>query len=205
LYLDETVSGRRELSILFADLKGFTGFSERHDSREVTAMLNAYFEVAIPPVVQRHGGDIDRIIGDAIMVTFNRRGDQPDHAVRAARAALALQEETARVAAKHPEWPRFRVGINTGEAAVSLLGAQGGRTHTVIGDVVNVASRLEGQAPAGAVVAGSETVRRLPSACTRPLGPLDVKGKEEPLEAYLLLAVRDGVPVSSQQGRPELP
>ena len=65
LYLDQTVSGSREMSILFADLQGFTSWSEAHEPHEVTAMLNTYFEVAIPPVVQAHGGDIDRIIGDA--------------------------------------------------------------------------------------------------------------------------------------------
>ena len=101
LYLDQTVSGSREMSILFADLQGFTSWSESHEPHEVTAMLNTYFEVAIPPVVQAHGGDIDRVIGDAIMATFNRQGDQPDHAQQAAAAALALQETTARVAAQH--------------------------------------------------------------------------------------------------------
>ena len=95
LYLDQTTSGTRVMSILFADLQGFTTFSETHEPQEVTAMLNTYFEVAIPPVVTAHGGDIDRIIGDAIMATFNRRGDQPDHARRAAAAALAMQEATA--------------------------------------------------------------------------------------------------------------
>ncbi len=68
IYLQDTVSGVRDMSILFADLEGFTRFSEQHESQDVTAMLNAYFEVAVPVVVQRFGGDIDRIIGDAVMV-----------------------------------------------------------------------------------------------------------------------------------------
>jgi hypothetical protein len=106
LYTADTLAGRREMSILFADLKGFTTFSEAHDAAEVTQMLNAYFTVAIPAVVARHGGTIDRLIGDAIMATFNRLGDQPDHARRAAEAGLALQAETARIADAHPdsEW-----------------------------------------------------------------------------------------------------
>ncbi|HET7722864.1 MAG TPA: adenylate/guanylate cyclase domain-containing protein, partial [Acidimicrobiales bacterium] len=189
LYLDQTVSGSREMSILFADLQGFTSWSESHEPHEVTAMLNTYFEVAIPPVVQAHGGDIDRIIGDAIMATFNRRGDQPDHAQRAAAAALALQETTARVAARHPGWPRFRVGVNSGEVSVSVLGAGGGRTHTVIGDTVNVASRLEAKAPVGGVAIGPGTLALLPEAVTEPLGPLALKGKAEPTEAYVLLSL----------------
>ena len=189
LYLDETISGTREMSILFADLQGFTTFSEDHEASQVTAMLNAYFDVAIPAVVRRHGGDVDRIIGDALMVTFNRRGDQPDHALRAARAALDIQEETGRVAAGHLDWPRFRVGINTGNVSVSLLGSAGGRTHTVIGDVVNVASRLEGRAPVGGVAVSASTLAMLPGAKVAPLGALELKGRAEPVEAFALTAL----------------
>ena len=189
LYLHDTVAGTREMSVLFADLQGFTTFSENHEPAEVTAMLNTFFEVAVPPIVRRYGGDIDRIIGDALMVTFNKRGDQPDHAVRAAGAGLALQEATADVLASHPDWPRFRVGINSGPVLVSLLGTAGGRTHTVIGDTVNVASRIEGKAPAGGVAIGPATKALLPGAQTESLGPLPLKGKAEPLELHLLRSV----------------
>jgi class 3 adenylate cyclase len=194
LYLDETVSGTREMSILFADLKGFTTFSEDHEAPHVTAMLNEYFDVAIPAVVRRHGGEVDRIIGDALMVTFNRRGDQPDHALRAARAALDIQEETGKVAAAHPGWPRFRVGINTGSVALSLLGSAGGRTHTVIGDAVNVASRLEGRAPVGGVAVSAATLALLPGAEVEFLGALELKGKTEPVEAFALTALPEEQP-----------
>lgn len=187
LYQEDTVAGRRELSVLFADLQGFTTFSENHDPAEVTAMLNTYFEVVVPPVVRRHGGDVDRIIGDALMVTFNKRGDQPDHARRAAAAGLALQEAASGVRAEHPNWPQFRVGINSGVASVSLLGTEGGRTHTVIGDTVNVASRIEGKAPGGGVAIGPATKALLPQARTESLGLLTLKGKAEPVEVYHLL------------------
>ena len=189
LYLDDTVSGTREMSVLFADLQGFTTFSERHEPAEVTAMLNTFFEVAVPPVVRRYGGDIDRIIGDALMVTFNKRGDQPDHARRAAGAGLALQEATARVVAEHPGWPCFRVGINSGPVSVSLLGTEGGRTHTVIGDTVNVASRIEGKAPGGGVAIGPATKALLPDAHTESLGMIELKGKADAVEVHRLLSV----------------
>jgi class 3 adenylate cyclase len=193
LYLRDTVSGVRDLSVLFADLQGFTSFSEGHAPEEVTAMLNAYFQVAVPPVVRRFGGDVDRIIGDALMVTFNKRGDQPDHAWRAAAAGLAMQEATARVADTHAGWPRFRVGVNSGRASVSLLGTEGGRTHTVIGDVVNVASRIEGKAPVGGVAIGPGTRTALAdSASTESLGWLELKGKAEPLEVFKLTALHGG-------------
>jgi adenylate cyclase len=186
LYTAETAAGKHEVSVLFADLCGFTSFSEHRDPREVSAMLNAYFEAAIPPVVREHGGEIDRLVGDALMATFNRRGDQPDHAVRAARAGLAIQRAAERLSAEHPSWPRFRVGVNTGEAMVGVLGAEGGKSYTVIGDAVNVAARLEAAAPLGSVAIGHTTLQRLPSARTSPLGAVRVKGKRDPVEAYVL-------------------
>ena len=189
LYLEDTVAGEREMSVLFADLQGFTTFSEAHEPAEVTAMLNTFFQVAVPPVVREYGGDIDRIIGDALMVTFNKRGDQPDHAARAAGAGLALQQATAQVLAEHPDWPRFRVGINSGPVLVSLLGTEGGRTHTVIGDTVNTASRIEGKAPGGGVAIGPTTKALLPTARTESLGPMELKGKAEPIEVHRLLAL----------------
>ncbi len=189
LYLPATVAGDRQLSVLFADLQGFTTYSEQHRPDEVRAMLNTYFDAAIPALVAPYGGEVDRIIGDALMVTFNKRGDQPDHARRAAAAGLALQEATSRVAAAHPSWPRFRVGINSGQVSVSLLGTAGGRTHTVIGDTVNTASRLEGKAPAGGVAIGPGTKAELQGALTTSLGMLDLKGKAEPVEAHLLISL----------------
>ena len=189
LYLEDTVAGSREMSVLFADLQGFTSFSEKHTPAEVTQMLNTFFEVAVPPVVRRYGGDVDRIIGDALMVTFNKRGDQPDHAQRAAAAGLALQESTLQVRQSHPDWPRFRVGINSGPVLVSLLGTEGGRTHTVIGDTVNTASRIEGKAPGGGVAIGPGTRALLPEAVTESLGLLELKGKAEPLEVHRLVAL----------------
>jgi adenylate cyclase len=189
LYLDDTVAGTRDISVLFADLAGFTTFSERHRPAEVAEMLNTYFGAAVPAVVRRHGGDIDRLIGDAVMATFNRRGDQPDHPLRAARAALDLQRAVGEVADAHPEWPRFRAGVNTGPALLGVLGAAGGRTHTAIGDTVNLASRLEGEAPPGGVVVGPETARRLPGAHIEPLGAMAMKGKEEPVEVGLLVSL----------------
>jgi class 3 adenylate cyclase len=186
LYLDQTAAGKREVSVLFADLAGFTAFSEGRDPRAVSEMLNAYFEVAIPPIVREYGGEIDRLMGDAIMATWGTRGDQPDHAERAVGAAAALQAETARIAAEHPDWPRFRTAVNSGEALVGVMGAESGRSYTVIGDTVNVAARLESRAPSGGVVLGGATLRAVPGLRATSLGPIDVKGKREPVDAYLL-------------------
>ncbi len=186
LYLDETAAGKREVSVLFADLEGFTHFSEGRDPREVSEMLNAYLRIAIPPIVDRHGGEIDRLVGDAIMATWGTRGDQPEHARLAVEAAVELQRETSRLADEHPGWPRFRAAVNSGEAMVGVLGAESGRSYTVIGDTVNLASRLQSEAPAGGVVIGESTLRGLPGASVRSLGEVSVRGKQAPVQAYLL-------------------
>ena len=186
LYLDDTAAGKRDVSVLFADLEGFTRYSEGRDPREVSEMLNAYLRIAIPPIVDRHGGEIDRLVGDAIMATWGTRGDQPEHARQAVEAALELQRETSRLADQHPGWPRFRAGVNSGEAMVGVLGAESGRSYTVIGDTVNLASRLQAEAPAGGVVIGETTLRALPGASVRSLGDVTVKGKRGPVQAYLL-------------------
>ena len=190
LYLPQTSAGIREISVLFADLEGFTAFSETHEPEEVTRVLNEYFAVAVPAVKTPYGGEVDRIIGDALMVTFNKRGDQPDHAERAAGAGLALQQATLRLAEDHPDWPRFRVGINSGQVSVSVLGAAGGRTHTIIGDTVNIASRIESKAPAGGVAIGPDTKALLPNAVTIPLGDLQLKGKQQPIQVHVLTSLQ---------------
>jgi adenylate cyclase len=186
LYLDHTAAGKRDVSVLFADLAGFTSFSEGRDPREVSEMLNAYFQVAIPPIVREYGGEIDRLIGDAIMATWGTRGDQPDHAERAVAAATALQAKTARIGQSHPDWPRFRAAVNSGEALVGVVGAESGRSYTVIGDTVNVAARLESRAPTGGVVVGGATLRAVSGLRATSLGEVEVKGKRERVDAYLL-------------------
>jgi adenylate cyclase len=190
LYLEATAAGTREVSVVFADLAGFTAFAERHDPRAVQEMLNAYFEAAVPAIVERHGGDIDRLLGDAVMATFNTRGDQPDHARRAAQAALTVQRETAALTAANPDWPRFRVGVNTGEALVGVLGAREGRSYSVVGDTVNVASRLQAAAEPGTVAVSAATLHGLDGARVSGLGALSLRGKREPVEAYVLEALR---------------
>jgi adenylate cyclase len=194
LYLDETLAGAREVSILFADLAGFTPFSETRSPEEVAEMLNGYFG-RIVPALEQGGGEVHQLIGDEVMVVFNKAGDQPDHAVLAARAGILLQETAIDVGRSHPDWPQFRVGVNSGEVLAGVVGGQSGhRKHGVVGDTVNLAARLQAAAPLGRVVLGVETVRRLPQgAVVERLPELRVKGKAEPVEAYVLRSL-DGRP-----------
>ena len=178
------------MSVLFADLAGFTTFTERSPSTEVAAMLASYYGMATPLIAQTFGGDVEKFMGDAIMATFNTRGNQPDHALRAARAGLELQRQMRPLAAEHPQWPKLRVGVNSGDALVRELGGPGYLVYAVVGDTVNVGSRLEGQAPIGGVLIGSETYRRLPpGAHVEPRPGLAVKGKHALVDAYLLNAI----------------
>src|SRR5262249_107331 len=144
-------------SILFGDLAGFTGFAERSQPAEVASVLNAYWSTAAPLLARRFGGEVEKFIGDGIVATFNSRGDQPDHALRPARAPLALQEELAAIALEHPGWPRMRIGVNSGEAVVREIGGQGHVAYPLVGDTVNTGARLEGLAPPGGVLIGEET------------------------------------------------
>jgi class 3 adenylate cyclase len=122
------------------------------------------------------------------MVIFNQHGDQADHAARAARTALAFQAAASQIAEGHPDWPRFRAGVNSGEVLAGLVGGESGhRKHGVVGDTVNLAARLESEAPVGGVVIGPGTAAALPAGVVvERLPPLQVKGKEEAVEAYLL-------------------
>ena len=95
IYLDKTLAGVRDASILFADLQGYTSFTERSGPEAAHELVTSYFERLVP-LMESLGGEVHQLIGDAIMVVFNKNGDQPDHAELAARAALALQREAAR-------------------------------------------------------------------------------------------------------------
>jgi class 3 adenylate cyclase len=181
-----------EVTVLFADLRGFTPFSERTTPDRVVAMLNRYFGRAVP-VLLANGGTIVQFVGDAVMALFNAPARQPDHALRAARAALGMQAAIEEVAEREPDWPRFRVGVNTGPALIGNIGSDEFRNFTAIGDTVNLAARLEQEvAEAGQVVLGPTThdaVKHL--AIARPLDPIEVKGKRDPIACWVLEGLKD--------------
>ena len=190
LYLPSTRERKQEVSVLFGDLAGYTTFAERTSPSEVAAVLNAYWSIAAPLITRRYRGELEKFIGDGIVATFNTRGDQPDHATRAAAAALALQAAFAQVRRDHSDWPPMRIGVNSGEAVMREVGGQGHVAYPLLGDAVNTGSRLEGLAPPGGVLIGSETYDRLPDgAVVEPRRALRVKGKDKPVGAYVLVAL----------------
>jgi adenylate cyclase len=179
-----------EVSVLFADLRGYTSFSERSQPTDVVALLNAYFGEAVPEILA-NGGTVVQFMGDALMAIFNAPVAQPDHPLRAARAALGMQARATALAAGHPEWPRFRVGVATGPALVGNVGSDEVRSFTAIGDTVNLAARLQTQAEIGRVVVSAATAAALEGKATLvPIGELSLKGKERPQAAFELVDLR---------------
>ena len=166
---------RRLVSVLFADMVGFTPFTEARDSEDVRDTLDRYFSVA-RGAVARHGGVIEKFIGDAVMAVWGAPVAREDDAERAVRAALELVEAVAALGVQ------ARAGVLTGEAVVRV-GAEG--EGMVVGDVVNTAARLQGAAEPGTVIVGEGTFRAASRAIAfEPVGELTLKGKAGPVSAW---------------------
>jgi class 3 adenylate cyclase/tetratricopeptide (TPR) repeat protein len=173
---------RRVVTVLFADLVGFTALSETRDPEHVKNLVDACFERLVTDI-DAFGGRVDKIIGDAIVALFGAPLAHEDDAERAVRAALRMQETLEAVSVELGVSVRMRVGVNTGEVLVGALRAGG--DYTAMGDVVNTASRLQTAAAPGTVLVGPATY-----AATRRvvryevLEPINAKGREEPVPAF---------------------
>lgn len=183
-------SKRRPITVLFSDIRNFTSISEGLPPEEVVELLREYFNTMVP-IVLKHGGTLDKYVGDAIMGLFGAPLPQGDHAIRALRAAL---EMVAQLPLLSPKWEaksgrplQIGVGVNSGEAVVGVMGADSRREYSAIGDTVNLASRLEGvtkdfKTP---IVVSHATVLALGDRFqVRELSELKVKGRQESVRVY---------------------
>jgi class 3 adenylate cyclase/tetratricopeptide (TPR) repeat protein len=173
---------RRQVTVLFADLSGYTAVAERMDPEAVKALVDRALRRLGEEVV-RFGGTVDKYIGDNVMAIFGAPVAHEDDAERAVRAALGMQDAMAEVNAGLPEGVAFelRAGLNTGEVLAGAVGDD----YTVMGDTVNVASRLQAAARPGSVTVGERTMRATGDAIAyRELEPLLLKGKSEPVPAW---------------------
>jgi class 3 adenylate cyclase len=178
----------RDVSVVFADLAGFTTFSETRAPSEVIAMLNRYWGELVP-LIHASGGVVEQFAGDGVMASYNTTGETPDHAQRAAGTALAIVAQGRRLAEEHPGWPMFRSGVNTGPAVVGNVGSAERRSFAVIGDTTNTAARLMGIGEPGQVIVAQSTWDALGAGHEgTPLGPTRVKGRRRPVEAWILAA-----------------
>jgi adenylate cyclase len=185
----------REVTILFADISGFTAMSETMSPSTVALLLNDYLS-RMTDVIFKYEGTLDKYIGDAIMAIFGAPIDMPDHAARAIRAALEMQERLAEWNSERKEGHpalSIRIGINSGNAVAGEIGSVKKKEYTVLGDTVNTASRLESSvAKPGSVVIGANTLKLVEGLFeTRPLGSFKVKGKALEVPAYEVLSVRN--------------
>ncbi len=186
-----TVSERRLVSVLFADLVGFTTLSEHRDPEEVRELLSRYFE-RCRSLIERYGGTVEKFIGDAVMAVWGTPVAREDDVERAVRAALALTQAVSALGEEvaMPEL-RVRAGVLTGNAAVEL-GAEG--EGMVLGDTVNTASRLQSIATPGTVLVDDVTRRASEAAIAyEDAGEHPVKGREQPVHAWRALRVVAGV------------
>ena len=181
----QPIAERRLVSVLFADLVGFTTLSEDRDPEETRELLSRYFELA-RRTVEGHGGTIEKFIGDAVMAVWGAPTAHEDDAERAVRAALELVSAVGQISEGGTPL-RARAGVLTGEAAVTI-GAQG--QGMVAGDLVNTASRLQSVAPPGTVLVGEATYRAASNAVSfEPAGEQLLKGKAAPVPAWRAQAV----------------
>ena len=184
---------KREVTVLMSDLRGYTRFAERGDPALVMEVLNGYL-ARMADLVIAHGGTINEFIGDAIFAVFGAPLDQPDHAERAAAAALAMQgamdelnrENTAR------GWPRFEmgIGVNTGEAVVGNIGSEQRAKYAVVGAAVNLAARVEGCTVGGQIFVTTSTLARIRDLAevAEPVR-VELKGIAEPVLLHELRAI----------------
>jgi adenylate cyclase len=177
----------RDVSVMFADICGFTSMSEKMSPSSVALLLNDYLS-RMTDVIFKYEGTLDKYIGDAIMAVFGAPIDMPDHAQRAIRTALEMQERLAEWNGERREGPAFRIriGINSGKVVAGEIGSVNKKEYTVLGDTVNTASRLESAvAKPGTVVVGENTYRLAEGQFDfQSLGSFSLKGKEREVLVY---------------------
>ena len=180
---------RKEVSIIFADVQGFTTFSEVLDPEVLIKVLNRYVGTAAEALLL-HEATVDKYVGDAVMAFFNAPDDQPDHAERAVRAAIRMRDD---ILALHevmePQFRlSFRIAVHLGEAVVGLVGTQDRLDYTIIGDTVNTAKRLQENGQPGKVYLSDTFYARVkPMVRVNPLEALHVKNRVQPIPVFELL------------------
>jgi adenylate cyclase len=179
----------RELTVLFSDVRSFTTISEGLSPKALSELMNAYL-TPMTRIIHAHRGTIDKYMGDAIMAFWGAPVDDPEHAHHAIEAALEMKEELKRIGEdfKARGWPALKIGIglNTGTMSVGNMGSEFRMAYTVLGDAVNLGSRLEGLSKQyGATIVVSEFTRAAcPGYVYRPLDCVRVKGKAEPVHIF---------------------
>jgi adenylate cyclase len=185
---------KRDVSILFSDIRGFTSFSETMTPEELTKLLNAYLS-AMSPCILEERGTIDKFIGDAIMAFWNAPLRIDNHTLHSVRAALLMVDRLKQFNKEHNADLAIGIGLHTGDVVVGNIGSQDRINYTILGDVVNTASRLEGLTKKyGVGILASEEMRKRvddKDIAWRKLDVITVKGKSEPTTIYEARRAKD--------------
>jgi class 3 adenylate cyclase/tetratricopeptide (TPR) repeat protein len=198
LVAPERIKERKVVSVLFADLVGFTSRSERLDVEDVHGTL-APFHASLRHVLESFGGTVEKFIGDAVMAVFGAPIAHEDDAERAVRAGLAIRDALAQLG----DDLHVRIGINTGEALVSVGADPQSGEGMVAGDVVNTAARLQSAAPVDGILVGEVTYRSAEREIVfEPHPPIDAKGKTEPVVCWTALEPRSFAPIGARESLP---
>lgn len=177
---------QREITVLFADVRGFTSFAEKNSPVQLVSILNRYLAAGAEAVLAQEG-TVDKFLGDAVMAWFNAPLPQPDHTLRAVRAAIGLREAVQRLHEQLPPEARlsFGVGIHCGDAILGWIGTQKRLDYTAIGDSVNTAKRIQENAAPNQILISAEAYERVKDdVIAKPYAPLRLKGKTELLMVY---------------------
>jgi adenylate cyclase len=183
---------RSDITILFADIRGFTSYSESQSPEQLVSVLNRYLAAGAEVVLDEEG-TIDKFLGDAVMAWFNAPIPQEDHTLRAVRAALKLRDRIAELHAVLPPEAQlgFGVGIHYGDAVLGLIGTEKRLDYTAIGDSVNTAKRLQENAARNQIVISEMAYKRVSDLVeVRPMEPMTVKGKREAIPVYEILGLK---------------
>ncbi len=182
---------KKEASILFADIRGFTAYSETKEPEQVVEKLNEYFDIATR-VILRHGGYLDKFIGDAVLGVFGVPVECPDHSEHCVRAAIEMQNEFRKASGKGNELLSLvGIGIKTGVVVAGNIGSQSKMEYTVVGDSVNIASKLNGFAMPGDIVCDESICTRLKGRLdVRAMAPQKIKGKSEPVQVFKVTGIK---------------
>ena len=186
---------RQEVTVLFADMVRFTSFSESTDIENVVSVLNRHFEV-FHCIIAYYGGHVDKYIGDALMAVFNHPVDDPAHARHAAEAGLAMAAACRRLGVLRPDGGpiAFRIGMNCGQAIVCNIGAAKRLEYTVIGDTVNVASRMVSVGMGDELIMPQGTFSHLGQGFSYDsIGELEIKGMSQAMECGIVRASNEAV------------
>lgn len=188
-----SLSRRKQIAVFFIDIRGFTTFSENHDSEEVVTVLNSYFDL-VTECIKKNNGTLDKYIGDAVMAIYNAPNEIPNYALSAVKTAIDIKNKWKHFNEQFDfahEPIAFGIGVHVGEAIVGNIGCSSHMDYTAVGDTVNTASRLESGADPGEILISKELYDMVKDKIdAEDIGAMSLKGKKKEVETYIVQGMK---------------